>query len=141
MKQKLTQKQERFCQVYIETGNASGAYRTAYAAGRMKPETVNRSAKELLDNPKITARIRELQVAHRKEHDITIERITAMYLADRELAHQLGNPSAAVSAITGLARLYGLDKQVHHVRRDPIQELLDEIAGKTLGPPSERKKH
>jgi len=137
----LTPKQEKFVQVYVECGNASEAYRTAYAAGGMKPETVNRKAKELLDNGKITARIRELQAAHRKEHDITIESITAMYLEDRELAHQLGNPSAAVSATTGLARLYGLDKQVHHVRNDPIQELLDEITGTSLGPPSERKKH
>ena len=27
----------------------------------MKPETVNRSAKELLDNPKITARVEEIR--------------------------------------------------------------------------------
>jgi len=107
----------------------------------MKAATVNRCAKELVDNPKIAARIDELQTEHRKRHDITVARIIKMYLEDRELAHQLGNPSAAVSATTGLARLYGLDKQVHHVKHDPIQELLDEIAGETLGPPSERKKH
>ena len=28
---KLTPKQEKFCQVFIETGNASEAYRQAYA--------------------------------------------------------------------------------------------------------------
>jgi phage terminase small subunit len=28
----------------------------------MKPETVNRTAKELLDNPKIAARVAELRV-------------------------------------------------------------------------------
>ena len=37
---KLTPKQERFCQVYIETGNASEAYRAAYNAEKMKPESV-----------------------------------------------------------------------------------------------------
>jgi len=138
----LTIKQERFCQVYVESGNASEAYRRVYNAGRMKPETVNRKAKELLDHGKITARIAELQAEHREKHDITVETITAMYLEDRKLAHQLGNPGAAVSATTGLARLYDLDKHVHHVRNDPIQDLLDEIAGgTTLGPPSERKKH
>lgn len=36
----LTIKQEAFCQAYIETGNASEAYRTAYAADKMKPEAV-----------------------------------------------------------------------------------------------------
>jgi len=137
----LTPKQEKFARAYVETVNASEAYRLAYDAERMKPETVNKRASELLTSGAITGRIGELQAEHRKQHDITVERITAMYLEDRELAHQLGNPSAAVSATTGLARLYGLDKQVHHVRNNPIQELLDEIAGTTLGPPSERKKH
>ena len=56
----LTVKQEKFCQSYIETGNASEAYRQAYSASKMKPETVNRTAKELLDHPKITARINTL---------------------------------------------------------------------------------
>jgi len=31
----LTIKQEAFCQAYIETGNASEAYRTAYAADKI----------------------------------------------------------------------------------------------------------
>ena len=36
-------------------------YRLTYNAEKMKPETVNRSAKELLDNPKITARVEEIR--------------------------------------------------------------------------------
>ena len=141
MNLKLTPKQETFCQKYIETGNASAAYLAAYNTANMKPETVNRNAFALLEKSKIAARIQELQAALQKKFEINIDVITKMYLHDRKLAHQLGNPSAAVSATTGLARLYGLDKQVHHVRNDPIQELLDEIAGTSLGPPSERKKH
>jgi len=58
---RLTPKQEAFAQAYIETGNASEAYRQTYNASRMKPETVNRKAKELLDNGKITARVDELK--------------------------------------------------------------------------------
>ena len=108
MKQKLTQKQENFCLVYVETGNASEAYRRVYNAGRMKPETVNKRASELLLNGAITGRIEELQAEHRKHHDITVERITAMYLEDRQIAHQLGQAGSAVSATTGLAKLYGL---------------------------------
>lgn len=56
----LTPKQEAFCLAYIETGNASEAYRRSYSAGRMKPETINRKAKELIDNGKIAARLKEL---------------------------------------------------------------------------------
>ena len=47
----LTIKQENFCQVYVETGNASEAYRRAYDAKNMKSETVRRTAKELPEKP------------------------------------------------------------------------------------------
>ncbi len=65
-----TPKQENFCRTYIETGNASEAYRRAYYAERMKPATVNRAAKELLDNPKIAARVKALQAKHRRVHPL-----------------------------------------------------------------------
>jgi phage terminase small subunit len=42
----LTQRQEKFCLAYIETGNASESYRRAYNAENMKPVTINRKAKE-----------------------------------------------------------------------------------------------
>lgn len=44
----------------IETGNASKAYRTAYAADKMKPEAVHVQASKLQDNPKIALRVTEL---------------------------------------------------------------------------------
>lgn len=58
---KLTPKQEAFCLAYLETGNASEAYRRAYSAENMKPETVNRNAKALLDHNKIATRLAELR--------------------------------------------------------------------------------
>lgn len=56
----LTQKQEAFCIAYLETGNASEAYRSTYSTKNMKPATINRKAKELMDNGKITARLKQL---------------------------------------------------------------------------------
>ena len=56
----LTPKQESFCQKYIELGNASEAYRQSYDADDMNMNTVNRKAKELLDNGKITARVNQI---------------------------------------------------------------------------------
>ena len=44
----LTPKQERFCQLYIELGNASEAYRQSYDADSMAEPTVNTKASELL---------------------------------------------------------------------------------------------
>ena len=60
----LTQKQEDFCLAYIETRNASEAYRRAYAAEKMKPESINRKAKELMDSGKIAARLGKLTAGH-----------------------------------------------------------------------------
>ena len=71
----LSPKQEAFCQAYIETGNASEAYRRAYNASRMKPETVNRKAKELLDNGKIAARMEALRRPALKKAEVTAERV------------------------------------------------------------------
>ncbi|MDX9787919.1 MAG: terminase small subunit [Desulfobacterales bacterium] len=61
MADNLTIKQEKFCAKYIESGDASNAYRFAYSTERMKPDTVNRSAFELLHTPKISARIDQLK--------------------------------------------------------------------------------
>lgn len=72
---KLTIKQENFCNFYVETGDASEAYRRAYSCARMKPETVNRTAFDLLNNPKITARVAELREEARAKSDIKKEEI------------------------------------------------------------------
>ena len=111
----LTIKQENFCQADIETGNASEAYRRAYNAENMKPETINREAKKLLDNPKITTRLDELRAAHAERHNITVDSLTIEYEAARILAKENKQPAAMVSATTGKARLHGLiiDKQEH----------------------------
>jgi len=77
----LTPKQERFCQAYIKTGNASEAYRAAYDCSKMKPETVNRAAKQLLDNSKITARIKELQAQYIRENDLSPDKVLKEWAA------------------------------------------------------------
>lgn len=57
----LTPKQEAFCLAYVETGNASAAYRRSYdVAADSKPETVWQSASRLLSDPKVAARVEEM---------------------------------------------------------------------------------
>ncbi|SMD02201.1 terminase small subunit [Novosphingobium sp. B1] len=115
----LTPKQEAFALAYIETGNASEAYRRAYDAARMKDATVNRKAKELLDNGKITARVDELKAEHAERHAVTVDAIAAMLREDREFARKCATPAAAVSATMGLAKLYGhLREKVEHTGKD-----------------------
>ncbi len=56
---KLTAKQEAFYRAYLETGNATEAYRRSYDVSGMKPETINRCAHDLFNHPKISARLAE----------------------------------------------------------------------------------
>jgi len=56
----LTPRQEKFCQKVVEGHNSSDAYRAAYNTSNQKPETINRTAKKLMDNDKIRARIAEI---------------------------------------------------------------------------------
>ena len=104
----LTSKQESFCLAYIENGNASEAYRLTYNAEKMKPETVNRSAKELLDNTKITARIEEIRRPALEVAQVTL----AEHLKDlkklRDLSESEGKFSAAVSAEIARGKVSGL---------------------------------
>ncbi|HHW7545269.1 TPA: terminase small subunit [Mannheimia haemolytica] len=108
----LTPKQETFCLAYIETGNASEAYRQAYETEEMKSETVHRKAKELMDNGKITARIEELKAEHAERHKLTVDDLLKELEEARILAREKENPNAMTQATMGKAKLLGLDKQV-----------------------------
>ena len=60
-KERLTPKQEAFCLAYVETGNASEAYRRAYNAENMKPATVNRKAKMLKSKLTLESHLEKLR--------------------------------------------------------------------------------
>lgn len=74
----LSIKQEKFCNYYIECGNASEAYRRAYSCSNMKDESINVKAFELLNNGKIMVRVKELQEELKKKSDITKEEVLNM---------------------------------------------------------------
>jgi len=57
----LTQKQEAFCLAYVETGNASEAYRRSYNAENSKPESINVNASKMLADAKVAQRVEELR--------------------------------------------------------------------------------
>lgn len=141
--QKLTLKQEAFAKAYIETGNASEAYRRAYnVSSGTKPNTVEKRACELLKHGKVAGRIADLQSAHQKRHDITVDSLTLMLMEDRVLARQEGEANAAINAVLAIAKLHGLvidSKNVnlnanhkHHHTAEPLSESAHWLA-KLLG--------
>ena len=115
-KTQLTPKQEKFCLVYLETGNASEAYRRAYDAGGMSDTSINRKAKELLDNGKISARLSALRAPILKRHAITVDSLLAELEEARRLALETEAPAHAVAATMGKAKLLGYDKQILDLR-------------------------
>jgi len=129
----LTPKQESFCQAFIETGNASEAYRQVYNTKKMKLETVHRSAKELMDNPKIAARVDEINAEHRDRHDVTVDSLTDELEIARDLAVGIESPAAAVSATMGKARLHGLLTEKHEHTGKDGKDLVPEMSANEAG--------
>lgn len=104
----LTPKQESFCLAYLETGNASEAYRRAYSAEKMKPETVNRAAKEMIDLPKIAARLQELRKPAVKAAQITLEQHLKDLQRLRDLAESSEKYGPAIQAEMARGKASGL---------------------------------
>jgi phage terminase small subunit len=69
---KLTKKQEDFCIAYIELGNATEAYKRAYAAGNMKAEGIRVNAAKLLASTNIALRINEIRAAASEKAAVTL---------------------------------------------------------------------
>ena len=121
VKMGLTPRQEKFCQVYMETGDASEAYRQSYSTENMKPQTVNRNAHAQLSNNKISARVDQLKQRHMARHDVTIDSLVSELEQARQLAIDTGKAAAMVQASMGKAKLLGLvvEKQEHDIKSVP----------------------
>ena len=126
--ERLTEKQDAFALAFLETGNAAEAYRRAYdVSENAKSEWIYVEACQLLDNPKVALRLEQLQEQARKLAIFTVGNAIDEYEAARLMAMAEKNPSAAVSAVTGKVRLFGLDRpqRVEHSGPNggPIQTL------------------
>jgi phage terminase small subunit len=104
----ITPKQEKFCMAYIETGNASEAYRKAGYSKGMSDKTVNEASARLLKNSKVVARLAEIRKPALEAAQITL----ADHLKDlkrlRDLSESEGKFSAAVSAEIARGKVSGL---------------------------------
>lgn len=73
---RLTEKQEKFCNYYLDCdGNASEAYRMAYDASKMQPETIWSNASRMLASNKVAARIAELRSERAEASKVNREKV------------------------------------------------------------------
>ncbi len=118
----LPAQQEMFAQFYIQTGNASEAYRRPYPKSqKWKPEAVYAAASGMLAN-KVSVRVEALQAEAAERHGVTLDYITRQLESDREAARTARQWSAAIRASEVIAKLHGLSVD----RR--------ELTGKSGGP-------
>ena len=104
----LTAKQELFSQLYVETGNASEAFRQAYPGSDKWAEgAVWSRASGLLMKAKVKQRVFQLQAVAAERHVTTLDSLTLALREAGELAHKEGQAGAAVGAVMGEAKLHG----------------------------------
>lgn len=130
----LTPKQEAFALAYVETGNASEAYRRAYNAANMKPAVITVKASELLANGNVAVRVKELQAKAVQQHEITIKDLLRELEEARVAASSSEKPQAAamVAATMGKAKILGfLTEKVEHSGEVRTPELRLVLHGAT----------
>jgi len=139
MSKRLTLKQLKFIQIYIETGNATKAAMTAY---RCKNENVAKSlGSENLTKPDIACEIDK----YRKEGGLSIQKainaINDAYDAEKKGAGQASVPDHNVRLRSAdmtlkLADAYPKNKEVshqhHHLHQTMINELSEKYSSKEL---------
>jgi len=122
----LTPKQEAFARRYVETGNASDAYRFAYNAQNMKLATVNKRASELLVHGEIKGRVTALQDAQLAVVDVTAADIVrvAWEIARAEDASH----GSRVSALALLAKRHHEFSDKHEIDSSVRLQAMQAVA-------------
>jgi phage terminase small subunit len=111
---KLTPKQEAFCQAIADGKNQSEAYRHAYNTEKMKPETVQNNAYNLMQNREITARIKELRGKLQERVLITREDILQGILEAIETGKANNKPMEVFKGYEIINKMLGYDAPIKH---------------------------
>ena len=74
-KKALTPKESTFARLYVETGNATEAYRQAYDHNGNDTTACN-DAHDVLHREPVTAYVADLQAEHRERHKVTVDGLT-----------------------------------------------------------------
>lgn len=119
LREHLTPKQDAFAMLYVETGNACEAYRQVYSPKRMSQKAITVESARLLQHPSIALAIGRDRKESQVRHEITIDSLTRQLEEARQLAMASKNPSAAVAATMGMAKLHGrLTDKLEHSGKD-----------------------
>lgn len=114
MNNRLTEKQERFCNYYLDCdGNASEAYRMAYDASKMQPETIWSNASRMLASNKVAARIDELRSERAEASKVNREKVEKILM---DIVTMDPNDLYIVDPVTGKIKLKSPNQMPKRVR-------------------------
>lgn len=94
----LTAKQEAFCLAYVESGNATEAYRSAGYSPGSSDKTTNEAASRLLKNSKVSARIAAIRAPAADAARMTLEGHLKRLQHLSQIAERRGQMNAAITA-------------------------------------------
>ena len=107
---KLTPKQERFCQNIAKGMSQADAYRDAYDTENMKEETIWSASCRLMNDCKVTARVKELTAEAVKDIKYEVEDCFRETDEILQLAKMTDNLQIMLKAVEQKGKLKGLFK-------------------------------
>lgn len=115
--------------VYLETGNASEAYRQSYDVSKTKDESIHRLAHAVLRNVKVSSRLAELRAPVRERAQMTLENHLQRLLDLSKAAEQEGQFGAAITAEVSRGKVCGfyVERSVTMNQHEVVQRVQYEI--------------
>lgn len=129
---KLTAKQESFCQAVVSGLSQADAYREAYNAGGMKPATVQKRASELMQKRVVAGRVAAIRKPVVEKVQYGLEKAMAEAEEAFAVSKSKENGGAMVAAVSLRAKLNGLLVDRKEITINPIQELSEEALQKLI---------
>jgi len=129
----LTDQEMAFIHAFVETGNATAAYRRAYDAGKMNYASIRKEASRLLDNPHITPTLTILRrTLVDRAHASLMEHLAELDRLKRR-AEDEGDMRAAVKAEELRGKVMGYHvERVEKGKPGEFDHLTDEELKKEL---------
>ena len=124
----LTAKQEAFAQAIAGGLNQSDAYRSAYNAGKMKPESITVKASQLAADGNVTVRLAELKAALESKALWTRERSVLALASIADSSETRANE--IVAAIKELNAMHGFNAPTKSEISLTFPRVINVIAGR-----------
>ena len=123
---KLTAKQEAFCQAIADGKDQATAYRAAYDAKSMKDETLYPLASKLMKNHKVTTRVAELKTETAQHQLWTREMSVKGLMSAYKLAQQHGQATGMTGAVKELNIMHGYNEPTKMAVNMHFKPITDE---------------